>query len=234
MRILVLSLFAPLFISLSFATTFIPVPIKKQVKESGKIVEGNVVSLESKLNDGVIISSVRLLVDKWIGFELKQTYLDVHFPGGRMQDQVYKVEGTPEFELGEDVVLMLVEQDGKYWVNNLGLGKYSIKMLGERKVLVNQIFPNHPGVGQISVDKFHTLTEWVIKKKFQERYKDKYEINNERDMHSKILQRRRGRSIASEESTSGHSEKDTVPAIWLVIVLGLMAAIVGFFRRKST
>lgn len=234
MRILVLSLFTPLFISLSFATTFIPLPIKKQVKESGKVVEGSVISLESKLHNGVIISSVRLLVDKWIGLELNQTYLNVHFPGGRVENQVYKVEGTPEFELGEDVVLMLVEQDGKFWVNNLGLGKYSIKMLGERKVLVNQIFPNHPGVGQISVDKFHTLTEWVTKKKFKERYKDKYEINNERDLHSKIIQRRRGRSIASEEFASGQNEKDSVPAIWLVIVLGLMVAIVRFFRRKST
>lgn len=227
---------ALVFISIStgsLATTFIPVSIKKQIKESGKIVEGRVISQEAKREKGMIVSSIQLLADKWVGIQMDSDIINVHFPGGQMGDEVYKVEGSPEFELGEKVVLMLVEQDGKFWVNNLGLGKYSIRSLGKQDVLVNQIFPNHPKVGQISVDKFHRLTEWVTKKKFKERFKDKYEINKDKAQRSRVMHRNLGRSVASFEDVS-RGEKESIPAIWLVFILGILGGIVRIIRRNST
>ena len=224
----------PFFVMSSFvyATTFVPISIKKQIKESDGLIQGEVISVTSEKNGNRIVSKVTLLADKWIGLKPDENFIDIYYPGGKIGETVFDVKGSPKFDVGENVVLFTKKHKEKNWVNNLGLGKFSLKIMGDKKVLINQIFPGHPEVGQMRIDKFYDLSEWVKKQKFEERYKDKYELNLDKESQALYKRKIRGRSIASIGEKDESQNK--LPAIWLVVILGGLGIAVGVIRKKLT
>lgn len=229
------SLFLLLFLasfSNAYSTTFVPISIKKQIKQSDGVVEGEVISVESEQQDSGIVSKVTLLPNKWIGLVPKDSFVEVYFPGGALGENVQEIKGAPKFEIGERVVLFTKRHKERDWVNNLGLGKFSLKTLGKRKVIVNQIFPAHPQVGQMRMDKFYDLSEWVKKEKFKERFKDKYELNLEKEAHVRFKRNSGGRSIASVDETEEVSNK--LPASGLVVIFAILGIIFGILRKKRS
>jgi hypothetical protein len=216
--------------SIAHATTFVPISIKNQIKESDGVIQGEVISVTSEKNGNRIVSKVTLLADKWIGLSPSESFIDIYYPGGKIGETVIEIKGSPKFEIGENVVLFTKKHKEKDWVNNLGLGKFSLKNMGEKKVLVNQIFPGHPQVGQMGIKRFYDLSEWVKKKKFKERFKDKYELNLEKESQALYKTKSRGRSIASVSEAEETQNK--LPAIWLVVILGALGLIVGVIRKR--
>lgn len=213
------------------ATTFVPISIKKQIKKSGAIVQGEVLGLESIDRDGLIYTQVNLHLERWIGVEVKNNHISVFYPGGELGGVRQVVHGAPKLNLGEKVVLMLTLNKDEMWVNNLGLGKFSIKRVGKKEIIVNQIFPDHPDVGQMELGKFVKLSEWVKKQEFQKRFKDKYEINHEKTVNFNKNHFSNGRNTASLSYESDR-ENSEIPIYWLVILLGVSGVIFKLTRNR--
>jgi len=218
--------------TLAIGTTFSPISIKKQIHESEIIIEAEVLSTEAMRDeDGLIVTKVTLLPDKWIG-EVSpdsENIFEVYYPGGILGDSALNVEGTPQFEVGEHVVVMTKMVDEKIYVRNLGLGKFSVKKFGTKDIIVNQIFPNIPNVSQMKLSRFYDLTEWVKKGEFKTRFKDKYELNQEKQSKSvRTRSETQSRAIASAKEQVRANRFSTY---WLIIILGIISFI-GFIIRK--
>ena len=89
-----------------FATTFKPVSVKVQIKESQGIIEGVVDRIEYlDGEDGRIETKVVIFTNKWIGVTpQEESYTEVFYPGGRIGDKEYKVQGAPKLNVGENVI----------------------------------------------------------------------------------------------------------------------------------
>ena len=222
----------------SFATSFVPVSIKNQLKESDGLVHGEVFEIVSIKKDEQIITRVTILADKWIGLEVEENFTEIYYPGGEFENQVSTIGGSPSFQIGETVVLFTKKHKGLNWVHNLGLGKYSVKRIGTRQVIVNQVFPSHPQIGQMNMKKFIGLSEWVKREKFTHRFKDKYELNLEKRVRVKVSKTKSGREIASIKGRSPQNRAENkessnrLPAYWLVLILGALGLIVGVIRKN--
>lgn len=214
-----------------FATTFKPVSVKIQIKESQGIIEGVVERIEFlDGEDGRIETKVVIFTNKWIGVTpQEESYTEVFYPGGRIGDKEYKVEGAPKLNVGENVVLFTRTHNKKNYIQNLGLGKFSIKKYGNKKIMVNQIFPSYPNVGQMGLKQFYGLAEWVKKEKFKERFKDKFEVEQERKAVMSKRKKLATRSIASV--IPEESNKKSI--VWLILVLGLLGIVSQFLRKKE-
>ena len=221
--------------SICYSTTFVPLTIKSQVKSSEAIVEGEVISIESERHNEMIVSKVSIRANKWLGLESDTGHFDLYYPGGKLAGEIQRIDGSPQFEIGEKVVVFAKSDQNKVWISNLGLGKFSLKNLGKEKILVNQIFPSYPEVGQIPLKSFYKLVEYVKNDKFKERFKDKYEINYEKEAKLRFLKRNSsssGRAIASIDENDSHTEKFSVG--WLVIFLGILGILFRIMKRKSS
>ena len=214
------------------STTFVPITIKKQIQESDSLIEGRVYEMETMELNGKIVTKASVALDRWIGFNTEKNDVEVYFPGGTFGDQKKVVHGAPEFSLGESVVLFLKkDKSEKFWVNNLGLGKFSIKRVGVRRVIVNQIYPGMPEVGQMDFQKFLDLSQWVKKKDFQLRFKDKYEMNHEKTVKHYI--KNQGRSIASRPNENHETQSEGLPIYWLVLLFGALGVAFRIARNRS-
>lgn len=231
MRNLKILLIFLLFSHSVWATMFQPLSLRRQLLESSGVVQGEVQHIESELDDnGKIITRVTLRADRWIGLNFEQEEVSVFFPGGKVGDQARLIEGVPDLSLGENVVLFVKRGEHRDWVSNLGLGKYSIKRVGKEQIMVNQVFPTEPSMGQIRLDKFYALAKEVKSQKFQYRFKEKYELHDEQvQIQTKISN---GRSVASVENTE--SSKSGIDPFWLVIVLGSLGVMVGVIRNRTS
>lgn len=213
-----------------FGTTFLPIPIKNQIVESHGVVKGEVVSINSEEDDnGRIVTRLFLRADKWIGVVPKENHLEIYYPGGQIGDKVQLVHGSPKFEEGEKVVLLLKESNSNLWVQNLALGKFMIKKYGKVDVLINSVFPNHPKVGQIPLATFYDLVKNIKHKQFKERFKDKYELQTEKYAYKNLG--KKGRSVASIAEAKEIEEQFNIS--WLLALLGIMGGIFTFLRRKK-
>ena len=231
-KLLITIILFSLFNSLVFATTFAPLSIKKQIIQSDGIVVGEVINVSSYNNEkGQIVSSAFIKVDKWMGSPVKNNHIEVNFPGGKVGGKAYKVFGAPKFVNGEKVVIFTRNVENQSFVNNLGLGKFSIKNLGKTQIMVNQIFPNLPEVGQMNFNSFVKLTESLKQKRFNERFKNKYERNIEKQtmINSKSSPSRKIASINKKTK----KDKNELADYWLVILLGLISVGYSLIRRKS-
>ena len=118
-------------------TTFVPVPIKDQIKESSAIVQGEIINFESEVEDnGKIITKVFIRADKWVDTKPQAGHLTFYVPGGQIGDRIYQVEGSPKFSIGEKVVLFLKEHNNKLWIQNLALGKYMVRKYGKQNIFI--------------------------------------------------------------------------------------------------
>ena len=219
-------------LNFAIGTTFVPISIKTQINEADSIVYGEVISKESQLVDETMVATKYVLkLDQWIGVENTDgREFEVLTPGGEVDGKAIEVPGTASMNLGEKVVLLLGKDENKnFWVKNLGLGKYSAKKIGNGTILVNQIFPLNPEIGQIKLSYFFSLAERLKEEKFKQRFRDKYEIQAEKQVRYKKLNRK-GRKIASIDSEESKSNR-TGP-IWLVIILGLMGGITAAFYSR--
>jgi hypothetical protein len=207
--------------------------IKKQLKTNSGLLEGIVISVSSELLDGEIVSKVEILPDRWMNLNVNDSLVELHYPGGVLDNRALKVEGSPKFIIGEKVVVFTNKFKNKNWISNLGLGKFSIKTIGETIVMVNQIFPGYPEVSQMKMNKFYELSTWVKKRDFEFRFKDKYELSSEKQVLLRRKARVKGRSLASIKNDQKENTTHKFPAIWLVLFLGVLGVGFGMVRNKS-
>lgn len=229
MRILFFSFI--FLISESFATTFVPIPLKEMIKSSNAMVEGEVLFSRVELLDKreiVTITTVEL--NRWSGIEGKKT-IEVYTPGGTLEEETLLIEGSPIFKEGEKIFLFLKEFNSRYWVSNLSLGTYRFKKLGSNKMLVNSVFPYHPEIGQISPSKLYALAERIKNVKFEKKPRDKYQVMRENLKSSKVKTIRKIASTDQEVSEEKTSESTNI--YWLLAILAFIGAIWTLKRQRE-
>ncbi len=150
------------------ATTFAPVSIESQIRESSAVIVGEYLRGRSARSDnGDIITIHTFLVDKEIGatqnLEQKsgEATIEVLAPGGTIGDLTTLVEGSPRFSINRPSLLFLKSGQTHHWIQNLALGTYDLKTFGGEKLFINPVFPNNGSMGKISAAKMFSLIEKV-------------------------------------------------------------------------
>ena len=107
--------------TLVFATTFVPLTIKKQIEDSDGVVVGEILNISSyQKENGQIYSRAFIKAEKWIGAKVENDHIEISFPGGKLNGRVFKVFGAPQFENGEKVVLFTRNINNQSFVNYNG------------------------------------------------------------------------------------------------------------------
>ena len=227
-----------LFIILSYcgqllATSFVPLSIKDQIKDSDGVIHGKVESLEPVSGEnGRIFTKVSIRPEKWLALERPENSLfEVYYPGGVIDGVAQLTHGSPKFELGEEVVLLVRKKSGSMWVNNLAMGKYDIKRVGDKRALINNVFPGRPNIGQMEMDSFFILAQEIKGQKVSYKFKTKAEVLAQQVENNT----RRGRKIASinnEASQFSEGSDSSQGMLWPVLLLGFIFIGVSFIRRR--
>lgn len=215
-----------------YASTFLKVSIKDQVKYSDNIIIGEVLGLESEVQDNFIITKLSLRADKWLSSTTHSEVVELSFPGGQVGDKFLKIEGAPEFSKGEKVLIFAKDDNGQLWINNLGLSKFTIKNLGKSKIIVNQIFPDIPDVSQMQLSTFYKLVEDVKGVKLQERRIDKYESSIKKHSYIDKENSKGSREPASINNVDkAYDHKFTI--FWLLILLSSLLILKKVINKKD-
>tara|TARA_Y100000768_G_scaffold387452_1_gene378847 strand:+ start:2016 stop:2681 length:666 start_codon:yes stop_codon:yes gene_type:complete len=218
--------------SSTFATTFVPIGIAEQIKKSHLVVQGSVQSKTSQSVDGKIVTKIVLSVENSTEPYLTQT--ELYYPGGTLGEQTRLIHGAPKFSPGEQVVVFAKKYQDKLWIQNLGLGKYSVKNVGLKKVLVNQIFPGHPDMGQITLNQFKSLVFQVKEKRFTMKHISKAKMYK-KYASLKKPEREKGRSIASvshAQKSAIVTSEEKVSEFGLAFLLSAILFLVWFIRAR--
>jgi len=93
------------------------------------IIVGKVETMESRWNEAkdYIYTYVTLSVNDYWKNPLNQPRITIQIPGGVVEEITQQVSDTPEFRLGETVVLFLFNQDGQKWVYGWEKGKFTVE-----------------------------------------------------------------------------------------------------------
>ena len=130
--ILIAAVSAPTLLN---ASVVIRQNILELTQASGKIVEGVVVSKEyAQLPFSGLTTIVHLAVNDSIKGESEKS-VSFRLPGGRLNGMVSAVAGSPEFFIGESVIVFLEGSDGQI-VTGLAQGKFTIEKTLDGEVAI--------------------------------------------------------------------------------------------------
>ncbi len=227
------------------ATTFSVQPIERQIKESDGIIQGHYLRKKFVLlDDGKIATQMMFKMKKEVGMESELFGMDeviVHYPGGTYKGTHMHVDGLPDFVSGEKVVLFIRNVDNRYWGMNLGFGSFKVINYGRDTMLVNFLFPQHPKVGQVSLENFEKAVKEIKGNSFKVvTTPAEYPTNSPPDKNrlpASLSETNDGqnRSIASKsEQSENEDAQPNMSMFWLLTVLGLTGGIFRWTRIKSS
>jgi len=111
------------------ATISVPVPEHDLIHQSVVIVMGQIETIESfsDVQEGQLYTHITLTIDEVLKGEVSVTELTIKQPGGAVGDTHTWIFGSPEFTIGEQVLLFLTNNDdGTLRVAHFYQGKFSI------------------------------------------------------------------------------------------------------------
>lgn len=213
----------------SFATTFIPVPIERQLKEAAGVIFAKFQGQSyKKTSDGEVITVGSFEVLKSIGVRnsdiINKNNFQVLYPGGKWQGLVHKVYGSPTFVNQELVVLILNKSKQGYYVKGLNMGKYNTFVEDGKTYLKNAVFPTHLKLGRISLAKFELELETRFGGTFSKVNSDKYVFNKEEKIKKEIAENRAPASALNGNNKLVDEEKNEISIVWLVFIFSVLGA----------
>jgi hypothetical protein len=108
----------------SFAITYIVPPDRFEIERASAIVVGRVLGSHVAPSRFGIETVTSLALEEAIK-ENPGSVVDIHTPGGTLDDETRIVPGVPTFVDGERVLLLLYQRDdGAYTISDLGLGTF--------------------------------------------------------------------------------------------------------------
>ena len=143
---------AALFFLLPLAkpqAAMVELSLDELVEKSDLIVVGTVESVRSELVQGKIFSFATILVRSNIKEEPGQGHdrIVVKFPGGTVGDVGMRVENSPDYKKGEEVVVFLKKvQDQSHFMT---VGSSQGKFLVEDNVVVRENLPLEQFIGKV-------------------------------------------------------------------------------------
>ncbi len=149
------------YISLSYATTFLPTPLEQQLESVNAVIRGEYLgSISKRSAAGEVVTELSFRLKSQVGLLpreiLNPNNFKVLIPGGTLDGIVYFVHGIPKFNLNEEAILLLVKGSYGLHLYNLGMGKYSIVKEANHTLIRSDIFPAHSELGNISFQQFDT------------------------------------------------------------------------------
>lgn len=111
-----------------FAASYIVPPDRDFIASAPAIVTGTVIGSRVEHGTYGIETITTLAVEEVLKGSILQTNLEIHEPGGTLDGVSRVIPGTPEFDAGEHVLLMLrTRPDGAWGISDLGLGRFSFE-----------------------------------------------------------------------------------------------------------
>jgi hypothetical protein len=222
------------------ATVFQMQPVEQQVKEADGIVVGHFLRKKYvKLDGGGTATQMIFKIKQESGMQSDLFGMDeiiIHYPGGKLGEEVVKVEGVPEFVVGENVVVMIKSYKDRYWGMNLGFGTFKVVNYGNNRMIINTLFPEDRRVGQMKYDDF----EKTVKAIRGSSLKIVTSQINPSEMDNGLLNRvpasvpeGKNRAIASQSEEVENNISHGVNTLWLVFILAMMGGIFRFLRQKE-
>ena len=118
------------------ATTFAPTTLEKFVKSSTLVITAKVEQVESRWNDDhtrIYTYTTVSVLEPLKGKEIPERIILKEL-GGKVGDEALEVEGAAQFTQGEEVLLFLIYYRGRYRVNSMTMGKFSIVSENNRRI----------------------------------------------------------------------------------------------------
>ena len=235
---LLLLLLIPL---LSEATVFKIQPISQQIQESDGIVVGHYLRKKSiRMEDGTIATQMIFKMNKEIGMQsdlFKMDEIIVHYPGGKIKDEIVKVEGVPSFSPGESVIVMIKSHQDRFWGMNLGFGTFKIVNYGKETMVVNNLFPEDPTAGQIQLEAFEKRVREIkgeaLKVVKSEVQSPEELVGQQSRRPASIQEEGKNRAIASHDVQEENEDGLRLSSLWLLLTLALMGGIFRLLRQKE-
>lgn len=112
-----------------FASTFVMMNDEALVESSSLILVGRVNQIASRLlPSDAIVTDVELTATAILKGDTAGSTVTVRVPGGQVGDRVEWIFGAPQFFLGEEVVLFLVQNaQGEWQTTSLAMGKFGVR-----------------------------------------------------------------------------------------------------------
>lgn len=217
------------------AVTFIPLAFEQQVNESYGVIKASYVSsVSKKLPTGEVVTESVFKVSEFSGIKnheiINKNNFKILYPGGKWQGITYHVDGSPSFEKGKEVVLLLNKTPHGFVPTNLTLGKYNIIRSEGEKYLQSAVFPDHPRLGKITLDEAMSSFKKHFGSHLQAVNHDKYVYKGNVNKKDKVdySSDTGNRSPASDDEVSREGSGDF--GIFAIIVI---FALLGFFSAYS-
>lgn len=206
-------IFIILMIQVAFATTFIPLPLDKQVESASIGAEVVLLNMQGfKHPAGYIATEYRFKIIEATNLnpeELDNGKLVLTLPGGNHNGVTTVVDGSPRFNPGERIFLLLKKIDNKIYLSNFTLGKFNIQKIENEEYYVNEVFPNLQNVGRIKKstmkklmnDKWNLVTVKSDSNNPNNKDKSITILNLPIEKDKNVSEDKTERAIASEDST---------------------------------
>jgi len=218
-----------------YAVTFIPLAFEQQVNESYGVIKASYVSsVSKKLPSGEVVTESVFKVSEFSGIKnheiINKNNFKILYPGGKWQGIQYHVDGSPKFEEGKEIVLLLNKTSHGFVPTNLTLGKYDIIRSEGKKYLQSAVFPDHPRLGKIALEEAMSSFKKHFGSNLQAVNHDKYVYKGNVKKKDRVdySSDTTNRSPASDDEVSNDSSGDL--GIFAIIVI---FALLGFFSAYS-
>ena len=236
-------------VSVVESTSFTVVPLETQVQNTEGVIWGKFRGSASKKIAGNIIVTEAdfelLAVSGIMPSEIvNKNNFKIIYPGGIWQGIVYATLGAPRFGKNEEVVLFVTKGSYGYQLTNLGLSKYLvIRNQGEKVFLRNSIFPQHPDLGKISLerlnglleDKFqYSLSDKIVEDKHiykRASFSSRQDIKKNNNSASSLVKRNPA-SVTSVEKGS-YQKKSYQGIIWIILMFSILGGYFVMAKRSE-
>lgn len=136
--VLIVATFFGLVTKQAQAGSLVKISDKNLVLSSDAIITGKVLSIESRWNASKtnIYTDITIALNQTIKGDLGANTIVVEQLGGKIGDKQIWFTGSPEFSVGEEVLLFLkANSEGVLHTAHMGMGKFSISQTSENKTV---------------------------------------------------------------------------------------------------
>lgn len=242
------------------ATTYLPIPMDKQLSEATAVVSGIYLGKSYKKNSaGDVFTKHRIKVIESAGLAngdiINMNNFEFLTPGGTWGNLTYYSYGSPVFQEGESIVLLIKKNSvgGDNYLSNLSLGKYTLSTELGKKYVLSSVFPNDSKIGKIDYESFNEMVFNEFGEKLKAMNQDVFVYNSRSDHKRKngfestqyqenVDDKRidKGRSIASVENNGNeimtdimNDQNEKLGAVFSVLLLAVLGvSSVYLFNRK--
>lgn len=217
----------------AIASTF-PIPFSRQIKDADVILDGVFISEYRIESNGNYEASFKVI--RSIGLDTVDLQNNYHLKVKYSQDD--QVDGEyVDFQNKERVVLFLKKENSDYSLLNHAQSKYSVVRRGRNWFMISDVFPFHPVIGQVEIDKFLSQAESEKRSKFfiSSNVDEKYLSTTKKFGVSPFKKPGPKRVIASSNYGLKESASQNQMSIsWMIFILGILSFLSQYISRKNS